>query len=161
MTVKSLWQWVLVCFLLASAWLYAETTATNPQQLAQARLAALPGDAAGGVMLPTIPAPVDAATLVADLKRSTLWGALSQTDPAKPEPPKPLWSVIGVYSVGQDKVVLVRVDDGTPVRELHGGDVLPSGATVASIGDNFVVASRGKGAKKISKKIFFNQPEPI
>lgn len=94
--------------------------------------------------LPTIShaSPDDAVDAIST---ANLWGETSTT--AKLSLNDPEWRFSGVTSNGQERLVMISID-GQPLQTLKAGDLLPGGAKILKVNDEYLCLSiKGKKRK--------------
>lgn len=144
MTARRFWQyWVVI--LILEIWVILGMDAPQAPALVRPRAAqdypvppALPAKAEAP---PDAPPGPDAL----ELQATRMWGAVVQAPGAGQPPPRPNWSLAGVYGRGDETRVIVRFEeDRLPVQELKVGQPLPSGNVIAAIESRRVCVLVGK-----------------
>lgn len=144
MTVRRFWQFWIVMLVL-EAWLILAMEPPPAPVLVRPRAAqdfpALPALPQKAVMDPAAtPGPE-----TSELQASTMWGAVASSADINQPPPKPNWSLVGVYGRDGQARVLVRFEgDRLPVQEIKVGEPLPSGDVIVAIEPQRVCVQVGK-----------------
>lgn len=82
------------------------------------------------------PFEFDVKEALATLKNASLWGKLAEIAPAAP-PSDPKWQFLGAIARGQERQVIVAIDN-QPEQRLVPGDILPDGSQILGIESDYL-----------------------